>query len=113
MTFRLASGIAGGIARLIGFGRSACRRRAAGKEAGNGFGGAIDAAETACQSRYVVAAPLLRCLGGWSVHNRASVRVVAAGLTREQAQTLARVLDLACDWSRNPPTDALTRKGED
>ena len=110
MTLRLASGLAAGLARLIGLARGGRKLRPARQRPGSAASTASVAADAAPPSRYVVAAPLLCCLGGWSVHNRAANRVIAAGLSRGQAETLCRVLDLACDWS---PTDALHREEEE
>jgi hypothetical protein len=102
MTPRLASGFTAGLARLIGLARAGRTTQR--------HDPAPDAAAAASLSRYVTAPPLLRCFGGWSVHNRASSRVVAAGLSRRQAETLCRVLDLACLWSRHSRTDAVYRR---
>lgn len=109
MTLRFASGLAAGLAKLIGLARDGGERPATQPR----DPAAAAPAEPATQSPYVVAPPLLRCLGGWSVHNRTSDRVIAAGLSQRQAETLCMVLDLACSWGRDSPTDALHRREED
>jgi hypothetical protein len=110
MTLRPASGLAAGLARLIGLARGRRRPRPAQQRPDPVPYASAGAAR---RSRYIMAPPLLRCLGGWSVHNHASHRVIAAGLSRAQAETLCLVLDRACEWSRNSPTDAVYRKEEE
>jgi hypothetical protein len=113
MALRLASGIAAGLARLIGFARDGRKRQLAAEPSARDRGVLTGAAPLARPSRYAIVAPLLHCLGGWTVLNRARNRVVATGLSRRHAETLTRVLDLAYDCHPHSSSDAVTRKGED
>jgi hypothetical protein len=60
-------------------------------------------------STYVIAAAA-RNPGEWTVYNFPLNRNVAAGLTRNQAVTLAQVLNLACPQRPNVRTDTTLRK---
>src|ERR1039458_710207 len=62
----------------------------------------------ALATTYVIAAA--RNPGEWMVYNSPLSRNVAAGLTRNQAATLAQVLNLACPHRPNARADTTRRK---
>lgn len=107
MTLRVPAGFAAGVARLIGWARHGRRRRLAAHRREPGL-----PATRPSQSPYVVAPPRLRRLRGWSVHNRVSNRVIAAGMSQGQAETLCLVLDFVCHWAHSG-SDAVQRRHDD
>jgi biotin transporter BioY len=60
---------------------------------------------------YAIGAPMLQILLGWSVHNCASNRVVAAGLTQDRAATLCALLNLPGEHARKAQAGGLRRRG--
>lgn len=113
MTLRIASGVADRIARLIGWRRDGWQKPPAAQDHDPGACAAPVEDAAPPRPRYVLAPPLLRCLGGWSVHNGASNRLIADGLSRRQAETLCMVLDLADHWRRDSQAEAVRRGEED
>ena len=70
----------------------------------------VPRAEALASTDVIVAAT--RNPGEWTVYNSPLSRNVAAGLTRNQAATLAQVLNLACPYRPNAQTNKKThRKG--